>query len=96
VTEPIQPRDRADASDDALLITGADGSAYAIPLDVLAQWRLPGAMAAQLHAQQEVAGYIIIVGGYQALAVTSRSLFSGGPLTAAQLAACFPPVGTRR
>ena len=95
MVETAQPVERSDASDQALVITAADGTAYAIPLDVLAQWRLPAEVAAQLHEQQEVSGYIII-GGYQALAVTERSTLTGGRLTPGQLTACFPPIGTAR
>jgi hypothetical protein len=94
MAETPQAADQSATREDALVITGADGSAYAIPLEALAKWRLPDAVAAQLHAQQEVSGYIIIIGGYQALAVTQRSLLLGGSLTPAQVAACFPPIGT--
>jgi hypothetical protein len=94
MVETAQPADQLAPRDEALVITGADGSAYAIPLAALAQWRLSDAVAAQLHAQHEVSGYIII-GGYQALAVTHRSVLLGGSLTPAQVAACFPPIGTR-
>jgi hypothetical protein len=95
MAETAQSADQLAPRDEALVITGADGSAYAIPLEVLAQWRLSDAVAAQLHAQQEVSGYIIVVGGYQALAVTHRSVLLGDSLTPAQVAACFPSIGTR-
>jgi hypothetical protein len=87
--------DRSAPSDDALVIPAADGSARAIPRAALAPWRLADAVAAQLHVQHEVSGSIVIIAGYQALAVTHRSVLLSGALTPARVAAGFPPIGAR-
>jgi len=67
MSEPADPAGKPDANDEALVITAPDGSAYAVPLQALAQWRLSNEVTAQLRESQEVSGYIIIVGGYQVL-----------------------------
>jgi hypothetical protein len=76
MSETANPASRPDAGTEALVITAPDGAAYAVPLAALEQWRLPDDVAAQLQEQHEVAGYIIIVGGHQALGVTQLAAFS--------------------
>jgi len=43
----------------ALILQDATGVCYAVPLELLAQCRLPDAVAAQLGDSQEVSGYLL-------------------------------------
>ena len=81
MSERADPAGKHDANDEALVITAPDGSAYAVPLQALAQWRLSDEVTAQLRESQEVSGYIIIVGGYQVLGVARQRGLFGSPIT---------------
>ncbi len=43
----------------ALILQDATGACYAVPLELLAQCRLPDAVAAQLGDSHEVSGYLM-------------------------------------
>jgi cell division septation protein DedD len=78
MSQKADPAGKPDANDEALVITAPDGSAYAVPLQALAQWRLSDEVTTQLRESQEVSGYIIIVGGYQALGLARPGPAPGG------------------
>jgi hypothetical protein len=62
---------------DALVISGQDGAVYAVPLPLLEKCRLPEELAARVREEDGVQGYIIIVGGHQALG-TAQFTIPGG------------------
>jgi hypothetical protein len=91
ITEIAHADESAVASTEALLITGPDGTAYAVPVAALGPWRLTADVATQFREQHEVAGHIIIVGGYQALGVHPTNRFAGSYLSPSALGAVKHP-----